>query len=140
MEKYGLLLDDDSSNLPVLLTATVRPPFETFRQVRSPSNSKKELNVCVFTSQHYQQLKSSGWSDVVVEFISPQQDVISATILNGETCEEDITPDNISKDIDFEDVSALNSHRLPSTTEYRTKWKISKSRSQWDFICCYEGG
>ena len=31
MEKYGLLLDVDSSNLPVLLTATVRPPFETFR-------------------------------------------------------------------------------------------------------------
>ena len=47
MEKYGLLLDVDSSNLPVLLTATVRPPFETFRQFRSPSNRKKELNVCV---------------------------------------------------------------------------------------------
>ena len=42
MEKYGLLLDVDSSNLPVLLTATVRPPFETFRQFRSPSNRKKE--------------------------------------------------------------------------------------------------
>ena len=66
MEIYGLLLDVDSSNLPVLLTATVRPPFETFRQFRSPSNRKKELNVCVFTSQHCQQLKSSGWSEVVV--------------------------------------------------------------------------
>ena len=140
MEKYGLLLDVDSSNLPVLLTATVRPPFETFRQFRSPSNRKKELNVCVFTSQHCQQLKSSGWSEVVVEFISPQQDIISATILNGEICEEDITPHNVSEDIHFEDVSALNSHRLPSTTEYWTKWKRSKSRSKWDFICWYEGG
>ena len=46
--KYGLLLDVDSSNLPVLLTATVRPPFETFRQFRSPSNRKKDLNFCVF--------------------------------------------------------------------------------------------
>ena len=42
--------------------------------------------------------------------------------------------------IDFEDVSALDSHRLPSTTEYWTKWKRSKSRSKWDFICWYEGG
>ena len=135
MEKYGLLLDVDSSNLPVLLTATVRPPFETFRQFRSPSNRKKELNFCVFTSQHCQQLKSSGWSEVVVEFISPQQDVISATILNGEICEEDITPDNVSQDINVEDVPAL-----PSTTDYWTKWKRSESRSKWDFICWYEGG
>ena len=42
--------------------------------------------------------------------------------------------------IDFEDVSALDSHRLPSTTEYWTKWNRSKSRSKWDFICWYEGG
>ena len=41
--------------------------------------------------------------------------------------------------IDFEDVSALNSHRLSSTTEYWTKQKRSKSRPKWDFICWYEG-
>ena len=70
MEIYGLLLDVDSSNLPVLLTATVRPLFEIFRQFRSPSNRKKELNVCVSTSQYCQQLKSSGWFEVVVEFIA----------------------------------------------------------------------
>ena len=42
MEKYGLLLDVDCSNRPILPTANFRPPFETFRQFRSPSNQKEK--------------------------------------------------------------------------------------------------
>ena len=69
LEKYGLKLEVDSANLPVILSATIRPPFETFRQFRSPNNRGKEVNLCVFTASQCHQLRSHGWVETIVEFI-----------------------------------------------------------------------
>ena len=37
MEKYGLRLEIDGANLPVVIQTTVRPPFETLVALRSPA-------------------------------------------------------------------------------------------------------
>ena len=69
LEKYGLKLEVDSANLPVILSATIRPHFGTFRQFRSPNNRGKEVNLCVFTASQCHQLRSHGWVETIVEFI-----------------------------------------------------------------------
>ena len=43
------------------------------------------MNLCVFTASHCHQLQSHGWAEIVVEFISPQQDILSPEILFGDT-------------------------------------------------------
>ena len=43
------------------------------------------MNLCVFTASHCHQLRSHGWAEIVVEFISPQQDILSPEILFGDT-------------------------------------------------------
>ena len=46
-------------------------------EVSFPNNRGKEVNLCVFTASHCHQLRSHGWAEIVVEFISPQQDILS---------------------------------------------------------------
>ena len=53
-------------------------------EVSFPNNRGKEVNLCVFTASHCHQLRSHGWAEIVVEFISPQQDILSPEILFGE--------------------------------------------------------
>ena len=138
LEKYGLKLEVDSANLPVLLSATIRPPFETFRPFRSPNNRGKEVNFCVFCASHCHQLRSHGWVEIIVEFISPQQDILSPEILRGDTEISSSIMTEAGTSIITQASASISSEasasitdtvipeiamKLPSSTEYWRNWK-----------------
>ena len=72
MIRNGIKLETDFSNLRMVMETTVCPPFESFRLFQSPENIERKAFFAVFTEQHCDQLKKSNWSEVVVDFISPQ--------------------------------------------------------------------
>ena len=113
--------------------------------------------MAVFNTKHCQILRSQHWTEIVVDFISPQQDSIALANLDAE-----IRTDSTSKCPDlpesqsgsqsesqFESDSGCESgsessvvirQKLPSNTEYWSPWKNSASRTNWDFLTWYEAG
>ena len=112
LERYGLKLEVDSANLPVILSATIRPPFEIFRQFRSPSNRRKGVNLCVFIASQCHQLRSHGWVE------TSNMTEASTSIITDTTIPE----------------IAI---KLPSSTDYWRNWK-KQYRSKWHYIVWYE--
>ena len=139
MEKYGLRLDIDAANLPVVIQTTVRPPFETLVAFKSPAGEEKERYMAVFNTKHCQILRSQHWTEIVVDFISPQQDSIALANHDAE-----IRTDSTSKCPDLPESQSESSlvirQKLPSNTEYWSTWKNSASRTNWDFLTWYEAG
>ena len=147
MTKYGLKVDIDLSNLQVPIQTTVRPPFETFRLFKSPSNFERIIYLSVFTEQHCLQLREHNWNEVGVDFISPQQDRIAIAILTGvavsSSCPEHtpgyniLTPERVSESVVSPTVEKRKT--LPTLSNYWTKWK-QVDRTQWDFLKWFENG
>ena len=81
--RYGIKLETDFSNLRMPMETTVHPPFESFRLLQSPKIIERKAFFAVLTKQHCDQLRRSNWSEVAVDFISPQQEVIANSILTG---------------------------------------------------------
>ena len=149
MEKYGLRLEIDAANLPVVIQTTVRPPFETLVAFRSPAGEKKERYMAVFNTKHCQILRSQHWTEIVVDFISPQQDSIALADLDADSTSKCPDLPESQSGSQFESDSGCESgsessvvirQKLPSNTEYWSTWKNGASRTNWDFLTWYEGG
>ena len=88
------------------------------------------MNLCVFTASHCHQLRSHGWAEIVVEFISPQQDILSPEILLGDTEATSSVMTEASASISSEASASITdtaipeiAMKLPSSTEYWRNWK-----------------
>ena len=104
------------------------------------------MNFRVFTASHCHQLRSHGWADIVVEFISPQQDILSPEILLGDTEATSSVMTEASASISSEASASITdtaipeiAMKLPSSTEYWRNWK-KEYISKWDFIVWHENG
>ena len=104
------------------------------------------MNFRVFTASHCHQLRSHGWADIVVEFISPQQDILSPEILLGDTEATSSVVTEATSSVVTEATSSVMTKasasisseasasitytaipeiamKLPSSTEYWRNWK-----------------
>ena len=104
------------------------------------------MNFCVFTASHCHQLRSHGWAKIVVEFISPQQDILSPEILLGDTEATSSVMTEASASISSEASASITdtaipeiAMKLPSSTKYWRNWKRGYG-SKWDFIVWDENG
>ena len=145
MTRYGLKQQVDLSNTQVPIQTTERPPFESFRLMVSPDQFERKVHLGVFTEQHYD--KRFQWSEVNIDFISPQQDLIAEAILTGlavpSTCPESAPGfDVLSSEmpIPVESITSIvHSSKLPKSNNYWTNWK-KVDRTQWEFLTWFEQG
>ena len=146
MIRYGITLETDFSNLRMPMERTVRPPFESFRQFQSPGDIERKAFFAVFTEQHCNQLRKSNWSEVAVDFISPQQEVITNSILTGSAIRSSYPESSPAYNLPRRELfpnsdspAVVSRKKLPKCSSYWSQWKQIE-RTQWDFLYWFEHG